>query len=289
MTAYLAPAGSYGIGTDALRRPLRQPPHSFTVPQHLHDLTTNFIGRLRARDGAAWFELWEIFGPILRSQLSRWGRGRIGIETVQDLSQDTMVALAGAIDRHDPSKGARFSTWLLAIAKYTLSDEMDRRGALKRGSGVKPLTIDGQNGLDGGSNLPSPDEQYELEVFDAKVEAALRQLERDSELLDFETYRLRILEGQSGREVADALGTSEPTVSRRLSRARTLLQGLLFDVFARYSFADEEWQEMERNGLGRIPNKTEDASFDESVAEIYSRIAARRQVSSDSLPNSTPG
>ena len=254
----------------------------------MHDLTTNFIGRLRDRDGAAWFELWETFGPILRSQLSRWGRGRIGVETVQDLSQDTMVALAGAIDRHDPSKGARFSTWLLAIAKYTLSDEMDRRGALKRGSGVKPLTIDGQNGLDGGSNLPSPDEQYELEVFDAKVGAALRQLERDAELLDFETYRLRTLEGQSGRQVAEALGTSEPTVSRRLSKARTLLQGLLFDVFARYSFADEEWQEMERNGLGRIPNKTEDAAFDESVAEIYCRIAARRQTSSDGLPEGTP-
>jgi RNA polymerase sigma factor (sigma-70 family) len=248
----------------------------------LHDLTTNFIGRLRARDGAAWFELWEIFGPILRSQLSRWGRGRIGVETVQDLSQDTMVALAGAIDRHDPSKGARFSTWLLAIAKYTLSDEMDRRGALKRGSGVKPLTIDGENGLEGGSSLPSPDEQYELEVFDAKVEAALRRLERDAELLDFETYRLRVLEGQPGREVASALGTSEPTVSRRLARSRTLLQGILFDVFARYSFADEEWQEMERNGLGRLPNKTEDTAFDESVAEIYARIAARRRVTSAS-------
>ncbi len=250
----------------------------------MHDLTTNFIGRLRARDGAAWFELWETFGPILRSQLSRWGRGRIGVETVQDLSQDTMVALAGAIDRHDPSRGARFSTWLLAIAKYTLSDEMDRRGAIKRGSGVKPLALDGIEGLEPGSAGPTPDEHYELEVFDAKVEAALRQLERDAELLDFETFRMRVLEGQGGRDVAAALGTSEPTVSRRLARARGLLQGLLFDVFARFSFADEEWQEMERNGLGRIPNKTEDASFDESVAEIYARISARRRGAAQAAP-----
>ena len=41
--------------------------------------------RLRARDPQAWFELWETFGPVLRSQLHRWGRGRIGQETVQDL------------------------------------------------------------------------------------------------------------------------------------------------------------------------------------------------------------
>ena len=242
----------------------------------MHDLTTSFIGRLRARDGQAWFELWESFGPVLRAQLARWGRGRIGFETVQDLSQDTMVALASAIDRHDPSRGARFSTWLLAIAKYTLGDEMDRRGALKRGGGVKPGALDGGDGLEPGSTKASPDAAYELEVFDAKVEAALRRLEREAEMLDFETFRMRVLEGQSGRSGAEALGTSEPTVSRRLARARTRLQDLLFDVFARFSFTDEEWAEMDRHGLGRVPNKTEDASFDDAVAEIYGRISARR-------------
>lgn len=242
----------------------------------MNDLTTHFIGRLRARDGEAWFELWETFGPVLRSQLARWGRGRIGYETVQDLSQDTMVALAGAIDRHDPSRGARFSTWLLAIAKYTLGDEIDRRTAQKRGGGVRPVTLDGPHPIDPTTDAAGPDERYELEVFDAKVEAALRSLEREIDLLDFETFRMRVLEGQSGREVAAALGTSEPTVSRRLSRARARLQALLHDVFARYSFADEEWDELERNGLGRNPTKTADAAFDEAVAEIYARLTHRR-------------
>lgn len=244
----------------------------------LHDLTTGFIGRLRARDSAAWFELWEIFGPVLRAQLSRWGRGRIGAETVQDLSQETMVALASAIDRHDPSKGARFSTWLLAIAKYTLGDEIDRRTAQKRGGGVKPLSLDGVDA--GVGDGPAPDEAFELQVFDAKVEASLRELERNCELLDFETFRLRVLEGRGGREVAASLGTSQPTVSRRLARARTRLREALFEVFARYSFAEEDWAEMERNGLGRLPTKgTDDAAFDEAVAEIYARITARRRAS----------
>ena len=58
------------------------------------NMTTGFIARLRDNDEAAWFELWENFAPVLRSQLSRWGRGRIGQETVQDLSQETMAALA---------------------------------------------------------------------------------------------------------------------------------------------------------------------------------------------------
>ena len=261
------------------RPPCRPPPFLATLPYHpapLHDLTTGFIGRLRSRDGDAWFELWEIFGPVLRAQLARWGRGRIGFETVQDLSQDTMVALSRAIDQHDPTRGARFSTWLLAIAKYTLSDEMDRRGALKRGSGIRPLALDAEGMREPDSGDLQPDAAYELEVFDAKVEAALRRLERDCDLMDFETFRMRTLEGRSGKDVAVALGTSEPTVSRRLARSRTRLQDLLAEVFATFSFTEEEIAELERNGIERSPNKTEDASFDESIAEIYARIMARR-------------
>lgn len=245
-------------------------------PPAVHDLTSGFISRLRARDGEAWFELWETFGPVLRSQLARWGRGRIGVETVRDLSQDTMIALAGAIDRHDPSRGARFSTWLLAIAKYTLGDEIDRRNAQKRGGGIKPLQLGGPFELEPDAAASGPDASYELEVFDAKVEAALRQLERELDLVEFETFRMRVLEGQTGRAVALALGASEPTVSRRLTRARARLQEVLFEVFARYSFAEVEWAEMERNGLGRNPSKTEDAAFDDAIAEIYARLAHRR-------------
>ena len=157
----------------------------------LHDLTTGFISRLRAQDHDAWFELWEIFGPVLRAQLSRWGRGRIGHETVQDLTQETMAALAGAIDRHDPTRGARFSTWLLAIARYTLSDEMDRRMAQKRGSGNRGVGLEDVV-LPGGSEA-GPDQAYEQQVFDAKVEAALRAVEKEAGFMDFEVFRLSLI------------------------------------------------------------------------------------------------
>ena len=101
----------------------------------MNPLTTGFIRRLRDRDEAAWFELWEVFGPVIRHQLHRWGRGSVGVETVRDLTQETLAALSGAIDRYDPSRGARFSTWLLSIAKHVLGDELDRRNAQKRNSG----------------------------------------------------------------------------------------------------------------------------------------------------------
>lgn len=236
-----------------------------------NDLTTSFVSRLRAREPEAWFELWENFGPILRAQLARWGRGRIGAETVKDLSQETLAALSGAIDRHDPSKGARFSTWLLAIARHTLGDEIDRRMAQKRGSGVRPANIDDVGERSGAG--PAPDAAYQEVVFEAKVAAALRAAERDSGFGDFNVYRMRVLDGQPGKAVALSLGTSEATISRRLSSVRARIRERLFEIFSKYSFTEEEWEELSRNGLDLNPSKKDEASFDEAVAEIYHRYA----------------
>ena len=137
----------------------------------LSDPTTDFVRRLRAREPAAWFELWENFGPVLRGQLAKWGRGSIGPETVADLSQETLTALSDAIDRHDPSRGARFSTWLLAIAHHSFCGEMDRRMAQKRGCGRRARSLD--DDFPQASSEPTPDACY------AEVQNARRRAEDD--------------------------------------------------------------------------------------------------------------
>jgi RNA polymerase sigma factor (sigma-70 family) len=238
------------------------------------DLSTSFIGRLRSRDPKAWFELWETFGPVLAAQLRRWGRGRIGPETVKDLSQETLAALAQAIDSHDPSRGVRFSTWLLAIARYTLSDEFDRRNAQKRGEGRRPAELDEL--FAPGSSVPAPDEEYHRLVLGAKVDAAVRRAERACDFVDFSVFRMRVLEAKSGVDVAQALGTSEATVSRRLARVRERLRAELAEVAAQYSFGPEDHEELARNGIDPSPNKAADALFDEAVGEVHRRYVAQR-------------
>lgn len=253
----------------------------------LTQLTTSFIARLRSNDQAAWFELWETFGPVVRAQLTRWGRGRIGSETVRDLSQETLAALSESIDRYDPRRGARFSTWLLAIAKHVLGDEMDRRLAQKRGRNRRPASLDEAWMISAASTA---DEHYEAAVFRAKVEAAIRLVERDADFTDFAIYRMRVLEGRSGRDVAAALGISEPTVSRRLARVRDALRQRLRQVIATYSFTEDELAEAERNGLPLNPKpdsaavEGDDALFDEAIGEIYLRqMELRRQDQAERL------
>ena len=230
----------------------------------MNTLTTSFVRRLRERDETAWFELWEIFGPVLRAQLSKWGRGRIGVETVRDLTQETLAALSHSIDRYDPNRGARFSTWLLSIAKHALGDEIDRRMALKRGGGRRPSELDER--YMGAAAVAEADAAYEANVFHAKVYAAIRQTESEANFMQFSVYRMRVFDGMSGKNVAEQLGVSEPTVSRYLYKVRDLLRNRLAETIARYSFTEEEEREAEQAGLGG-----NDAMFDEALAEIYHR------------------
>lgn len=229
-------------------------------------LTTSFIKRLRDQDQAAWFELWETFGPVIRAQLARWGRGQIGVETIRDLTQETLAALSNAIDRYDPQRGARFSTWLLSIAKHTLGDEMDRRMARKRNSGRRAVPLDDSYMTASGRSAVHADEAYLQGVFHAKVHAAIRRTESETEFMSFSVYRMRVFDGCSGKQVAEQLGISEPTVTRHLQKVRAVLRDRVRESIATYSFTAEELAEGERAGLG-----LDDALFDEAIAEIHHR------------------
>jgi RNA polymerase sigma factor (sigma-70 family) len=232
----------------------------------MNQLTTSFVKRLRDRDETAWFELWETFGPVLRCQLAKWGRGRIGVETVRDLTQETLAALSDSLHRFDPSRGARFSTWLLSIAKHALGDEMDRRMALKRGAGRKPIALDER--LTHAAATVQADEVYERNIFSAKVYAAIRRAESEAEFVHFQVYRMRVLEKHSGKDVAEQLGVSEPTVSRHLQKVRDLLRRRVGEMVATYSFTTEEHEEARTAGLNG-----NDELFDEAVCDIYHQQA----------------
>jgi len=244
----------------------------------LSPITTTFLSRLRANDQAAWYDLWETFGPVVQAQLTKWGKGRIGHETVRDLSQETLAALSESIDRFNPDRGVRFSTWLLAIAKHVLGDELDRRGALKRGGSAKPAAL--EEGWMCASPDAGPDEQYEAAVFRAKVEAAVRLVSTQCPFEDFEIFRMRVLDGVQGKEVAEKLGMSEPTVSRRVAKVRDLVRSRLAEVVATYSFTQEEYDEPGKRGLVAETGPAADAAFDAAVGEIWQRQADLRRTGS---------
>jgi len=88
--------------------------------------------------------------------------------------------------------------------------------------------------------------------------------------------------------VAEDLGVSPPTVSRRLATVRKRLRERLFEVFSKYSFTAEEMGELERNGLELNPTKEDETRFDEAVAEIYHRLSQREHGASHPDTSHTP-
>ncbi len=228
----------------------------------MNALTTTFVRRLRDRDEAAWFELWQDFGPAIRFQLSKWGGGRIGIETVQDLTEDTLAVLSTCIERYDPNRGARFSTWLLSIAKHTLGDEMDRRNAQKRNSGVKPLSLDER--IDSSNVALEVDDIFEQRMFAAKICAAIRRTESEADFVQFQVWRMRALDNKTGKEVSEALGISEPTVSRYMTKVRDQLKQRIAEVVMQYSFTPEEEAEAQKASLSGS-----ESVFDDSISNLY--------------------
>jgi len=158
--------------------------------------------------------------------------------------------------------------------------------AQKRGGNKKPAELD--ESWMAASTGRSVDAQYEAAIFRSKVEAAIRLVGKDSEFTDFSIYSMRVLENKPGKEVASALGISEPTVSRRLAKVRDMLRLRLSEVIATYSFTKEERDEAARNGLGLTPKQepdaADDALFDEAIAEIYhGQVELRRQDQADRL------
>ena len=223
---------------------------------------TEFLRRLKGGDDAAWFELWEVFGPALERMVERFAHRCFTPDTVRDVSQETLMRLAREIHRFDPERGTRFSTWLFQIAKHVVSGEFAYRNAKKRGSGVRPGAID--PGAEPVGDGPQAPVEYERTVFRAKVYRAMRLAEQRLDFLPFEVYKAKILQGMLSKDIAKAMGVSEATVSRYIRKARETVRRTIEEVVHEYSFTAEEREEVARANLDR-----DDDGFDRSLADVY--------------------
>ena len=236
----------------------------------MRTVDTEFLRRLRGGDDAAWFELWDVFGPALERMVEKFGHRCFTPETIRDVSQETLMRLAREVHRFDPDRGARFSTWLFQIARHVVAAEFAHRNAQKRGGGVRPDAIDPAREPAG--DAAAPPLEYERAVFRAKIYRAMRLAEQRCDFLPFEVYKARILQGMMSKDIAKAMGVSEPTVSRYIKKVRVVVRDTLREVVRDYSFTAEEQDEVRHANLDQP-----DGDFDASLAELYAQEEASRK------------
>ena len=162
--------------------------------------------RARAGDTAAFAALVRrhqdrVFGFILRMLDAR--------DEAMELTQDVFVKAWQALPGWRPE--ARFSTWLLQIARNAALDQLRRRRVVQ----VAPL----DDGMDVADTAPGPEARYASRQRQALLENALQQIAAEHR----EILLLREIEDLSYAELAAVLGIAEGTVKSRLARARAAL------------------------------------------------------------------
>jgi len=125
-------------------------------------------------------------------------------------------------------RGARFSTWLYAIAINLCRSELRRRKTVKH---RPPLSLDAAPGEESGVASP-PSRELDPAAGAVRSEAA-RRIEEELAALPLhfrEPIVLRDIEGLSYDEISDVLEVPIGTVRSRIHRARETLRGRLKDI-----------------------------------------------------------
>jgi RNA polymerase sigma-70 factor (ECF subfamily) len=178
-------------------------------PEELDDVT---LARAIAGERAASRALVEKYQHRVFALIARMVTGR-GRGVVEDLAQDTFLAVFRNLGKFRADGPARLSTWILTIAARRSIDELRRR----RPDPVAKLEPAGASRAD--------DNVSRREIATA-IELALADLSPELRA----AFLLRELHGLEYAEIAESLGIEIGTVKSRLSRARIALRERLAEV-----------------------------------------------------------
>jgi RNA polymerase sigma-70 factor (ECF subfamily) len=157
------------------------------------------------------------------------------VEDAKDLTQAFFADFLerDALARVTKSKG-RFRSFLLACMDHFLSNEYDRRKALKRGTRPLSLDFEGAEGLFAQSREETPERAYLRQWAIGHIERALAALKEEMGPR-FDALREYITAGQPGalKDVAEKLGITEGNVKVIIHRARRRYRDLLKAEVAR--------------------------------------------------------
>jgi len=142
-----------------------------------------------------------------------------------DVAQQTFIRVYRFIETFQ--RGARFGTWLFAIARnvaLSMLEDRKRRGTV-------PLTHTDDEGEDVELDIPDvhyvPDRSVDSTIVAQRIQEALMKVPP----VFREAVVLRDIEGLTYEEIAEVCNVELGTVKSRINRGRAILQQLLRDLY----------------------------------------------------------
>lgn len=172
------------------------------------------LRRAMRGDADATRSLVELYQDRVFALASRMLSGR-GRATIEDIAQDTFLAVFRQLPRFDAAGTAKLSTWILSIAARRAIDELRK---------MRPVLV-AEPERDRASESRTDDRTQRRELALA-IEAALRDLTPELRA----AFLLREYHGLEYAAIAAALAIDLGTVKSRLARARAGLRERLAEV-----------------------------------------------------------
>jgi RNA polymerase sigma-70 factor (ECF subfamily) len=193
-----------------------QPPGSGPEPQPSSATSRTLLERVKADEAAAWERLVTLYAPLVFQWCRGWDLREPDIaDILQDVFQAVVAHIAGFRKERE---GDSFRAWLRRITRNKILDHLRRLGREPRGVGG----TDAQMRF---SQLPFP--QSSEDDSDANQPAdralffrALELIRQDFEERTWQAFWRTAVEGQSPRDVAEALSMSPGAV--RVAKCRVL-------------------------------------------------------------------
>jgi RNA polymerase sigma-70 factor (ECF subfamily) len=183
----------------------------------------SLLVRLRdPRDGEAWRQFVDLYAPVVYGYARKQG---LQDADAADLSQEALVAVAGAVGRleYDPRRGA-FRNWLFTIVRRKLSNW--RRGQRNRPDGGNDTAT--HHLLEQCPAAQAGEAEWEAEWRERLFAWACEQVRRDVADVAWQAFSRTALHGQPCKQVAADLGLNVAAVylarSRVLARLKELVR-----------------------------------------------------------------
>jgi RNA polymerase sigma-70 factor (ECF subfamily) len=180
----------------------------------------SLLERLRRPDEGAWPRFVELYTPLLYFWSCRMG---LQADDAADLVQDVFAVLLQKLPEFRYAKNKSFRSWLRTLTLNRWRDNLRRKAAALRGAG--------DAGLETVAIPDAAEALWEQEYREHLAGRAAEVMKAEFQPATWQAFWRLVVEGQSGAEVAAALGLSIEAVyaakSRVLRRLRQELDGML--------------------------------------------------------------
>lgn len=183
------------------------------------DISEGVVTRARLGDVDAFRTILEAFEAPIYQTVFRMVGGRFPSD-VEDITQEVFLKVFRSLNRFDPDRGVKFSTWIYTFVKNHCFDVLKKR----RLNTVLYDTTPAEGREGARFELPAGDAHPALDALQGElnhqISEAVSRLPDEQRLV----FILREYQQLDYREISEVLACSEGTVKSRLYRAKEALR-----------------------------------------------------------------